>query len=196
MLYLKYHTQRRTTIKLLSFYFNRKLLVTEWQKPATLSLCVLENTLFSVTTRREAVAHKGPWPVRDTMSGHLWFWEARFLRFWGPRQHQANGNKNSCLNAVCLPPSRSSHKANTSTPATLTLKWIKKNYRFSRCPRVERSYETICKSKLCKAKSIPAFQHIALHYSIFKKDLHRHSKAFFRRVKILSRLAKNILGLS
>ena len=72
-------TWRRTAIKLMNFHLNRKLLIIEWQKPATFSLRVLESVCYFLSVAERGASCESLWPVGDTMSHRSCFWEARDL---------------------------------------------------------------------------------------------------------------------
>lgn len=50
----------------MSFHFTRKLLLTEWQNPAALRLCILKSTCYVLcVAKRKADVSQSLWPVRD-----------------------------------------------------------------------------------------------------------------------------------
>lgn len=128
LFYFKCHTQRRTTVKLMSFHFKRKLLLIEWQKPATLGLCMLENPrCFLCVTKREHGRVQEPMVCTRHDEWSPVLLRSQVLETLGSQPESSSRKQKlhlnlCCLNAVYLLSSRSSHEANTCTPETLTLK--------------------------------------------------------------------------
>ena len=97
--YLTCNTWRRTAIKLMSFHLNRKLLMIEWQQPATFSLRVPESTCYFLSVAERGASCESLRPVGDTTSHRSCFWEARDL---GVPANIKNIETKAAFESLCL----------------------------------------------------------------------------------------------